>query len=80
MPSRGSVYDSTELGDAFPATSSPSIGQHRDRRAAPKSAFYSQISSAVQSVWHSPDQRQRQHPGQVRAPSSSDVLTGRRLL
>lgn len=55
MPSRQSVYDSPELKDAYPAellalwASSVDSGGPR-----PKSAFYSQISSAIQSRWHSP--------------------------
>lgn len=55
MPSRQSVYDSPELQDAYPAdllelwSTSLETGGPR-----PKSAFYSQISGAVQSRWHSP--------------------------
>lgn len=55
MPSRQSVYDSPDLKDAYPAellalwASSVDSGGPR-----PKSAFYSQISSAIQSRWHSP--------------------------
>lgn len=55
MPSRQSVYDSPELQDAYPADLldlySVSIEEGGPR---PKSAFYSQISNAVQSRWHSP--------------------------
>jgi multiple sugar transport system substrate-binding protein len=55
MPSRQSVYDSDELKKAYPPDLlqlfSESVAEGGPR---PKSAFYSQISSAVQSVWHSP--------------------------
>ncbi|MDP3966941.1 MAG: extracellular solute-binding protein [Nocardioides sp.] len=55
MPARQSVYDSSELQDAYPAELlelyAESIEEGGPR---PRSAFYSQISSAVQSVWHSP--------------------------
>jgi len=55
MPSRQSVYGSDALKEAYPAellelwSSSVDSGGPR-----PKSAFYSQVSSAVQSRWHSP--------------------------
>jgi multiple sugar transport system substrate-binding protein len=55
MPSRQSVYDSAKLKDAYPADLlelySTSVDNGGPR---PKSAFYSQISSALQSRWHSP--------------------------
>ncbi|MCW2829475.1 MAG: transporter substrate-binding protein, partial [Aeromicrobium sp.] len=55
MPSRQSVYDSDALKKAYPpdllTLYSTSVDSGGPR---PKSAFYSQISSAVQSRWHSP--------------------------
>lgn len=55
MPSRQSVYDSPELTDVYPedllSLYSDSIDTGGPR---PKSAFYSQISNAIQSRWHSP--------------------------
>ncbi len=55
MPSRQSVYDSPELQDAYPSDLlelyATSIDEGGPR---PKSAFYSQISNAVQSRWHPP--------------------------
>ncbi|MDP9820600.1 extracellular solute-binding protein [Nocardioides massiliensis] len=55
MPAREGVYDDPELQDAYPSDLlelySTSIDEGGPR---PKSAFYSQISSALQSVWHSP--------------------------
>lgn len=55
MPSRQSVYDSQDLKDAYPPELltlwSDSVDSGGPR---PKSAFYSQVSSAVQSRWHSP--------------------------
>ena len=81
MPSRQSVYDSPELQEAYPedllALYSESIETGGPR---PKSAFYSQISSAVQSVWHSPTSVD---PGSTPAESAeflSAVLSGEALL
>ncbi|MRJ78097.1 extracellular solute-binding protein [Aeromicrobium sp. SMF47] len=55
MPSRGSVYDSEELKKAFPPDLLTLFSQSIDSAGTrPKSAFYSQISSALQSRWHSP--------------------------
>ena len=55
MPSRNSVYDSPELQDAYPAELLTLWRESVDSGGPrPKSAFYSQISSAIQSVWHSP--------------------------
>lgn len=55
MPSRQSVYDSAELTKAYPADLLTLFSQSVDTGGPrPKSAFYSQISSAVQSRWHSP--------------------------
>lgn len=55
MPSRQSVYDSPELAEAYPADLLELFSQSVDSGGPrPKSAFYSQVSSAVQSRWHSP--------------------------
>ena len=55
MPSRQSVYDSAALKDAYPADLLELYSQSIDSGGPrPKSAFYSQVSSAIQSVWHSP--------------------------
>lgn len=80
MPSRQSVYDSAELQDAYPADllqlwrDSVDSGGPR-----PKSAFYSQISSAVQSEWHSPASVGPSTPGKS-AAFLKDVLSGKALL
>lgn len=55
MPSRQSVYDSPELQEAYPADLLDLYSESiEDGGPRPQSAFYSQISNAVQSVWHSP--------------------------
>lgn len=55
MPSRQSVYDSAELKKAYPADLLTLFSESVDSGGPrPKSAFYSQVSSAVQSRWHSP--------------------------
>ncbi|MEH3033965.1 MAG: extracellular solute-binding protein [Aeromicrobium erythreum] len=55
MPSRQSVYDSKELRDAYPASLLELYSESVDGGGPrPKSAFYSQVSSAIQSRWHSP--------------------------
>ena len=55
MPSRQSVYDSAKLKAAYPPDLLALFSQSVDSGGPrPKSAFYSQISSAVQSKWHSP--------------------------
>ena len=80
MPSRQSVYDSADLKDAYPAdllalwSSSVDSGGPR-----PKSAFYSQISSAVQSRWHSPTAVGPGTPGRSAAFLTS-ILSGKALL
>lgn len=81
MPSRNSVYDSPELQKAYPADLLDLYRQSIETGAPrPKSAFYSQISSAIQSVWHSPTSVS---PDSTPAESQqflSDVLSGEALL
>lgn len=81
MPARQSAYDSTELQEAYDPTLlelyQTSIEEGGPR---PKSAFYSQISSAVQSVWHSPTSVDPATTPQESATFLRDVLDGRRLL
>jgi multiple sugar transport system substrate-binding protein len=56
MPSRQSVYDSDELKEAYPADLLQLFSQSVDSGGPrPKSAYYSQVSSALQSRWHSPN-------------------------
>ena len=67
MPSRQSVYDSPELAEAYPPDLLTLFSQSVDSGGPrPKSAFYSQISSALQSRWHSPTSVGPGTPGEVR--------------
>lgn len=81
MPARQSAYDSDELQEAYDPTLlelfQVSIEEGGPR---PKSAFYSQISSAIQSVWHSPTAVDPATTPQESATFLRDVLDGRRLL
>ncbi len=80
MPSRSSVYESQELKDAYPTDLLSLFEQSLDSGGPrPKSAFYSQISSAIQSVWHSPTSVNPDTP-EKSAEFLSDVLAGRRIL
>lgn len=81
MPARQSAYDSSELQEAYDPTLlelfSTSIEEGGPR---PKSAFYSQISAAIQSVWHSPTAVDPSTTPQESGSFLRDVLDGRRLL
>lgn len=81
MPSRQSVYDSPELQEAYPADLlelySVSIEEGGPR---PKSAFYSQISNAVQSRWHSPRDVNPESTPRRSADFLEAVLRGEALL
>ena len=81
MPSRQSVYDSPELREAYPADLLALFSESVDTGGPrPKSAFYSQISSAVQSRWHSPNSVD---PGSTPAKSAEflkAILEGKALL
>lgn len=81
MPARGSVYDSDELTEAYPKDLlelfRTSIEEGGPR---PKSAFYSKISGAIQSSWHSPNAVNPDSTPQESAEFLGDVLAGRRLL
>jgi multiple sugar transport system substrate-binding protein len=80
MPSRSSGYDSPELTDAYPGDLLDLFRTSLEEGGPrPKSAFYSQISSAVQSVWHSPDSVNQDTPAKSQE-FLTDVLAGRRLL
>jgi multiple sugar transport system substrate-binding protein len=80
MPSRQSVYDSPELKKAYPADLLTLFSQSVDTGGPrPKSAFYSQISSAVQSRWHSPTSVGPGTPGKS-ASFLMDILSGKALL
>ncbi|MGJ9413063.1 extracellular solute-binding protein [Aeromicrobium sp. CF4.19] len=81
MPTRQSVYDSPELQEAYPADLlalySDSIDTGGPR---PKSAFYSQISTAVQSRWHSPTSVDPETTPSESADFLSAILSGEALL
>lgn len=81
MPSRESVYDSDELKKAYPtsllALWRESVDQGGPR---PKSAFYSQVSSAIQSRWHSPASVTPQSTPAKSAAFLKAVLEGKALL
>lgn len=81
MPARGSVYDSGELQDAYPSDLLDLYRESIDGGGPrPKSAFYSQISNAVQSVWHSPASVDPDSTPEESAAFLSDVLEGKALL
>lgn len=81
MPSRQSVYDSDELKDAYPADllelwrDSVDTGGPR-----PQSAYYSQISSAIQSRWHSPTSVDPDTTPERSAEFLQAILSGEALL
>jgi multiple sugar transport system substrate-binding protein len=81
MPSTNSAYEQVAQGGGFPEDLldlyRTSVDQGGPR---PKSPFYSQISSAVQSVWHSPTSVNPDSTPQRSAEYLSDVLAGKRLL
>ncbi len=80
MPSRQSVYDSDELKKAYPADLLALWRESVDTGGPrPKSAFYSQISSAVQSRWHSPNAVGPRTPAKS-AAFLRDILSGKALL
>ncbi len=81
MPARQSVYDSAALKDAYPADLLALWAESIDTGGPrPKSAFYSQISSAIQSVWHSPRQVDPDTTPKKSADFLGAVLRGEALL
>jgi len=80
MPSRQSVYDSAKLKEAYPADLLQLFSQSIDSGGPrPKSAFYSQLSSAIQSRWHSPASVNENTPRKS-AEFLESVLKGEALL
>ena len=80
MPSRQSVYDSAKLKAAYPPDLLTLFSQSVDTGGPrPKSAFYSQISSAIQSEWHSPTSVGSGTPGKS-AKFLKAILSGKALL
>lgn len=81
MPSRQSVYDSPDLQDAYPADLLELYSESIDSGGPrPKSAFYSQISNAVQSRWHSPASVSPERTPGESAEFLSAILRGEALL
>lgn len=81
MPSTNSAYDEVAAGGEFPEDLLDLYRTSVDEGGArPKSPFYSQISSAVQSVWHSPTSVDPGSTPQRSAEFLSEVLAGKRLL
>lgn len=81
MPSRQSVYETAELRDAFPADLLTLYAESIDGGGPrPKSAFYSQISSALQSRWHSPTSVNPDSTPQRSADFLTKILRGEALL
>ena len=81
MPSRASVYDEPALTDAFPEELLTLWRESIDTGGPrPKSAFYSQVSSAVQSRWHSPNGVDPESTPAESAQFLKDVLSGEALL
>ncbi|MDQ3157377.1 MAG: extracellular solute-binding protein [Actinomycetota bacterium] len=81
MPSRQSVYDSDELKKAYPADLLALFSESVEKGGPrPKSAFYSQISSAVQSRWHSPTSVNPDSTPRSSAEFLKAILSGKALL
>lgn len=81
MPSRQSVYDSAALKKAYPADLLALYSDSVDTGGPrPKSAYYSQISSAVQSRWHSPTSVSPGSTPEKSAAFLTAILKGKALL
>ncbi|CAB4729888.1 unannotated protein [freshwater metagenome] len=81
MPATASAYDSDELKKAYPADLLALFRQSVDEGGPrPKSAFYATISSAIQSVWHSPTSVDPDTTPEESARFLQDVLEGKALL
>ena len=81
MPSTNSAYDEVAASGEFPEDLLELYRTSVDEGGPrPKSPFYSQISGAVQSVWHSPTSVDPDSTPQESATFLADVLAGRRLL
>lgn len=81
MPSRQSVYDSAKLKEAYPADLLTLFSESVESGAPrPKSAYYSQISSAVQSKWHSPNSVTPATTPEKSAEFLKAILSGKALL
>ncbi|OUZ11731.1 hypothetical protein BHE97_04315 [Aeromicrobium sp. PE09-221] len=80
-PTRESVYDTPELAEAFPADLLELFRESIDEAGPrPKSAFYSQISNAIQSRWHPPSSVNPDTTPERSAAFLKAVLRGEALL
>jgi multiple sugar transport system substrate-binding protein len=80
MPSSKEAYQSAELAKEFPAELLQAFSQSIDSAGPrPVSPYWSDISSAIQSTWHSPRSVGTGTPKKS-AQFISDVLEGRKLL
>ena len=81
MPSRQSVYDSDELKEAYPADLLELFSDSVDTGGPrPQSAYYSQVSSAIQSRWHSPTSVNPDTTPKSSAEFLQAILSGEALL
>jgi multiple sugar transport system substrate-binding protein len=81
MPSTNSAYDEVAATGEFPEDLLDLYRTSVDEGGPrPKSPFYSQISSAVQSVWHSPTSVSPDSTPRESAEFLTEVLAGRSLL
>ncbi len=81
MPSTNSAYDEVAATGEFPEDLLDLYRTSVDEGGPrPKSPFYSQISSAVQSSWHSPTSVTPDSTPQQSADFLTEVLAGRSLL
>ncbi|GAA5124836.1 ABC transporter substrate-binding protein [Alloalcanivorax gelatiniphagus] len=81
MPSTNSAYDEVAATGEFPEDLLELYRTSVDEGGPrPKSPFYSQISSAVQSVWHSPTSVNPDSTPRESADFLTEILAGRSLL
>jgi multiple sugar transport system substrate-binding protein len=81
MPSRASAYDAPELAEAYPADLLELFQESVDSGGPrPKSAFYSKISAAIQSEWHSPTSVDPDSTPEESAAFLKDILQNKALL
>ncbi|WP_193605094.1 extracellular solute-binding protein [Nocardioides dongkuii] len=80
MPATATAYEAPELAEAYPPDLLELFRESVDSGGPrPKSAYYATISSAIQSVWHSPDSVDESTPKES-ADFLAEVLEGKALL
>lgn len=81
MPSRSSAYDDPKLAEAYPEDLLTLFRESVDGGGPrPKSAYYSKVSAAIQSVWHSPTSVDPDSTPGESADFLEAVLQGKALL